>query len=217
MEHNTTNPQFEFYPPQKHCIIEGGHILFVETEYDPDSPNPLEEDEGLGQIRSFNPRHINYINLKKINTVVTENLDAVQLSYYEHDRCLWFVAGTRTPPGVEFQWDGVRFAGIWFPTEATIQEYEASQTDKTRQQWMIERAKEACKIYTAWLNGEVYAYSVHLFPIKKTERGQLYDRREDYRFDQPLFEEYAGDFIDFDQFEAEVNAAINRALSKIKP
>jgi len=133
--------------------------LTVRIGYDQDAGNPCEEDDGLGTIRSFSRKHINYIDPDEAREMMEADPCIVPLAYYEHGNCLWMVAEGPHPAGVEFQWDGTRFAGIWIPDDWVRESYQG-QDSKTRQQWMVERAASCCKVYTKWCNGEIYYFVV---------------------------------------------------------
>ena len=129
-------------------------MLKITIGYDQDCESPSEYDGWTPH--SFSPRHINFKHPDDLPDL-TEKLEkglAFVLSYYEHGRCLWFRGGTSTPPGVEFQWDGTRTAGvlIWDEDEVNLggRTYE-------------ERAKDAdafLETYTAWANGDCYYYVI---------------------------------------------------------
>ena len=100
------------------------------------------QSDGLPQVRD-----------RKLRDKLKNGL-AHFLSYFEHGDCLWFRKDGTTPGGVEFQWDGVRLAGL------LVWEHRATAMGaKTFE----ERAKDAdgfLKEYTDWANGHGYRYSI---------------------------------------------------------
>lgn len=197
-----------------HYVI-GDHILFIHVDYDQDAANPLEDCDGMGHIRSLSHRHINSIEADEAAEILVRDPDAVALSYFEHGQSLWFVMG-QNPPGVEFQWDGVRYAGIWIPDKSCRESY-IGQEGKSRRDWMVEQAASACEIYSAWINGNVYGYIVQLSKARYSADGEdLYDDFYDYRFEQALFEDSCWGFLSWDNLQAEVLDAVRRAVTEIK-
>ena len=65
----------------------------------------------MGSILSLNRRHRNF-DPDAIESALESNPDAVPLSYYEHWRCLWCVAG-ELPAACRCPWDSVGFAGAF--------------------------------------------------------------------------------------------------------
>jgi hypothetical protein len=124
---------------------------------DSDAPNPLEDWSEIGTILSLNRRHINF-NPGRIEEAIGHDPDAVPLSYYEHGRCLWCVAGELTPV-TNCLWDSVHFAGVWLPDAETLVA-AGNSSGRTRRQFMRERARQACDVYTNWCNGEVYGFEI---------------------------------------------------------
>ncbi len=159
----------------------GDKVIFYELFRDPYPENPLKDFDGYGTIWSFSTKHINYKNPQEIEC----HPDRVGLSYYEHGQCRWFVRDELQPP--DMQWDGVRHAGIWEPDEALRYEVKGLD-DKARRKKMVEFASQACKIYSDWCNGEVYEARYKVYPVKKTEDGQVL-REEHYYCDEDCEEE----------------------------
>jgi hypothetical protein len=126
---------------------------------DSDCANPL-EDDGMGSIRSLNRRHINSIDYDEAVAILKSDKDAVALSYFEHGRCLWGVAGTMDGMP-DFNWDGTSFAGVWIPDDCVRESFTKGKT--SRKQWMREQAAVACKEYTNWSNGDVFGVCVDTF------------------------------------------------------
>ena len=128
-------------------------------ETDSDANNPCEEQDGLGFIHSFSTRHGNYLDPDKAFEMKEADPDVVPLSYFEHGQCMWMIADGPTPAGVEFQFDGRRYAGIWVPDDCIRESYRG-QDGKSRAEWMRDQADRCCEIYTAWCNGDIYQYTI---------------------------------------------------------
>lgn len=137
-------------------------MLTVNIEFDSDLENPADFDCNWTPY-SFCRRHVNFKDPEEFMHNGTVNIGlrrklkvglAFWLSYYEHGQCAWMRANGPITPGVEFQWDGVRQAGvlIWEnkPNEIGGKTYE-------------ERARDAdtfIKVYNCWCNGEGYYYCI---------------------------------------------------------
>jgi hypothetical protein len=111
----------------------------------------------MGSILSLNRRHVNF-DPAGVERAVGGNPDAVPLSYFEHGRCLWCVAG-ELPAAADCPWDSVGFAGLWLPDAGTLAS-AANYGGWTRRMFMRKRARQACDAYTLWCNGEVYGYEI---------------------------------------------------------
>jgi hypothetical protein len=196
---------------ESHLFI-GDYILFIRTDYSEGEPNPCEDQDGIGTIRSLNTRHVNSITPDEMNNILNNDEDAVILSYFEHGQSLWFVKDSTAPAGVEFQWDGVGVAGIWIPDDCVRESY-TGQDGLSRRDWMVKQAAAACEAYTQWCNGEVYSYSVELYR-KREEDGYLFDELTDYRFADPVYEDSCCGFYGWDYFEDEVLSTAKYAVEK---
>lgn len=144
--------------------------LTVTIDYDQDMECPADQD-CQWKLYSFNRRHGSFkhptelglgslgkdglprVTDKALRAKLKSGL-AFWLSYFEHGQCVWFLKDGPVPLGVEFQWDGVRVAGllVWEHPENEL-------GGKT----VEERAKDAAgflKSYTSWANGEGYCYCI---------------------------------------------------------
>jgi hypothetical protein len=200
------------YIGTEHTIVDG-HIIFVSIEHDSDSPNPCEDMDGFGMIRSFSNRHHNNINPNEALEMMKADPDIVGLSYFEHGNSMWFVKGEQ-PAGVEFQWDGTRFAGIWIPDKCVKDSYTTVE-GKTRAQYMEEQASSACTTYTQWCNGEIYYYNVEAFKLRTSEDGDMYDEKDDYRYEKALFDDSCCGMYGIDYVKGEAEGAAQSAVEKI--
>ena len=137
-------------------IEKDGQTYRITVFHDAHARNPLEDWDEMGTILSLNRRHGNF-DPGRIDAAINDP-DAVPLSYFEHGRCLWTVAG-ELPAAARCPWDSVPFAGLWLPdalTMASARHYGG----RTRRHFMRKRARQACDAYTKWCNGEVYGYEV---------------------------------------------------------
>ena len=138
-------------------IVAGSHTYRISIYPDEDTPNPLDDWSEMGSILSLNRRHRNF-DPAGIDAAIESNPDAVRLSYFEHGRCLWSVAGEQ-PAATRCPWDSVPFAGVWLP-DAETQASAAKYGGRTRQLFLRKRAHHACETYSQWCNGDVYGYTV---------------------------------------------------------
>lgn len=155
--------ELSFHPEPESIEVKrsNGKIIVAYLVQDDDCANPLEEQDGIGSIRSLSNRHRNHISQDEALEILENDKDAVPLSYFEHGLCQWGVQGSmRGMP--DFRWDGVDFAGIWIP-DACVRESYTGQDGKTREQWMFEQAASACEQYTSWCNGDCYGVCVDVF------------------------------------------------------
>jgi hypothetical protein len=191
--------------------IIGKHILFVTIQHDQDCSNPI-EDDGFGEIRSLSRRHINNIDYDEALELLKTDEDVIPLSYFEHGNSLWMVQNSSAPAGVEFQWDGVRFAGVWIPDDCVRESY-MGQDGLSRRDWMVKQAASACETYTQWANGDCYGYSIEAYKLRK-EDGDVYEELEDYRYDTAIYEDSCWGFIGSDYMRKdEVIPSVRNALS----
>lgn len=108
------------------------------------------EEVGLGPLDRFGEPIIRNVGLRQQFKAGT----AFLLSYYEHGRSLWMLKEGRIPAGVEFQWDGVRVAGLlrW--------EGKVGDLGPKTQPDRMKDAQTFLDIYNAWANGEGYGYTI---------------------------------------------------------
>jgi hypothetical protein len=137
-------------------VEHAGQTYRIAIYPDGDAPNPLDDWSEFGTLLSLNRRHDNFDPIGVEQAI--RNADAVPLSYYEHGRCLWSVAG-ELPLGCRCPWDSVALAGVWLPDAATLAS-ASRYGGRTRLHFMRKRARQACDVYTQWCNGEVYGYEI---------------------------------------------------------
>lgn len=176
--------------------IIGDLIVFVTIAHDEFAGSPL-DDDGMGEIISFNRRHTSSAKASYGREELETNPDAVALSYFEHGLCSWTVSGDR-PLGTEgdWQWDGVDLAGVWLPDKETLVTCSLPPGPE-RKAWMAKQASVACEVYTQYCNGEIYGYDIEVYRYREP-----YDRLADYRFDKPLEEDSCWGFYGDDVKEA---------------
>lgn len=204
--------------------IVGNRILFVEAMNDQDCPNPCEDQDGMGSIRSLSNRHINNIDYDEAKELLESDKDVIPLSYFEHGNSLWMVAGSamERTPGIEFQWDGVRFAGIWIP-DASVRESFAPSAENpekdsdglTRHEWMAKQAEICCEEYSKWANGDCWGFDIQVYKVRKDDDGEPYDQKDDYRRDEAEYDESCFGFVGHDYFESEIKDQALYALKDI--
>jgi hypothetical protein len=204
-------PEFE---NTEHTII-GNYILFVESAHDQDCGNPCTDVDGMGHIRSLSNRHINNISYEEAEELLKTDPDVIPLSYYEHGNSVWMVSGSarESTPGIEFTWDGTRFAGVWIPDDCVRESY-TGQDGLSRRDWMTKQAEICCDEYTKWANGDCWGYDVQVHKVRKSD-GNVFDDFDDYRFDTALFDDSCWGFIGWDYFESEMKDVAIRALKFI--
>lgn len=141
-------------------------MLRVTIGRDPDVESPLEMSDW--KLHSFGRKHINFTDPKELGLSYSTDVwdqpivngiglrrklecgTAFWCYYYEHGNCIWGLTGNEVP-GVEFTWDGVRYAGM------LIYEGKAKHLPKDCHQ-RRDLAKAILSKYTQWCNGEVYYY-----------------------------------------------------------
>ena len=184
----------------KHFRDQNGKCFIVSVMHDDSPEDPIGDGYANGKMHSFSTRHGTFLDLEKHGCYAAEDVPEtlnelfgpcgegwMALSYYEHGQCSWFPCGDQ-PIGVEFQWDGVRLAGVWEMDKDVL-----DNLGDPKSEGFAERAYKYCKgvcdMYTDWCNGNVYGYSV----IVIDERGDqvaddscwgYYGSDEDYMHDE---------------------------------
>ena len=138
----------------------------INTDTDPECPADF---DSAWRLYSFCSRHYNFKHPDELRVEVSRNQVgrvkdrklrdklanglAHWLGYFEHGASCWF--RTEAPPlGVEFQWDGVRYAGL------LVWEHPAKDLGAKTYE---DRAKDAdvfLRNYTDWANGDGLYYSI---------------------------------------------------------
>lgn len=206
-------PDFD-YPSNTQTTLLGDKIIFVTIGHDEACEDPTDCD-GMGKMYSFSRRHGNHMDYEEGKALIESNPDAVALSYFEHGNCIWSVAGDRAP-GTEgdWKWDGVDLAGVWVPDkyvdyDAVLPEHREGMT---RRQWFVAQAASCAEVYTEWVNGNCYYFSVEVFAVRRTDDGEVYDDLRDYRHDTNILDESCGGFIGDEYIKEEVLAILKSVV-----
>jgi hypothetical protein len=192
------------YADRETVTIMDGTIYFLAIEDDSDAENPT-NDDGFGQFWSHSTRHINFKHPDETTEILNSDPDAVPLSYYEHGLCCWNVAGEANYP--DAQWDSVQFAGIWVPDDCVRESY-MGQDGLTRREWMVKQAESACEVYTQWVNGDCYGYSIAAYKVRLDDDGEPYDLEDDYRRASPTFEDSCWGYYGIESAEGALKDAL---------
>ena len=194
-----------------HVEIGPDHVGFVRIDYDECPVNPLDDCDGMGTIYSFNQRHHSFKHPDELE----DDPDRVALSYFEHGNCVWGVQGVMSQMP-DFRWDGVEAAGAWYPDDVIRETAkDAGLEGPARKEWMAAQAESACETYTQWCNGEVYFWGAHVYKVRRTEAGELYDRLDDYRMDEAVVEESCGGFYGQEHLSEEVASILKHAVAML--
>jgi hypothetical protein len=188
-------------PQTSTSVILGDRIVFMRMEHDPDSESPFDWGT-LGTLYTFKRNHLHF-NVHEASAALESDRDAVPLSYYEHGNCLWDVAGgARIRCAPDAEWDQVGLAGVWVPDDDT--RGAAPAHSKRRREYMRKRAAEVCAVYTQYCNGEVYWVSVLAYAVRRDERGEVWERQEDYRRETPLSKDSCGGLFGYEYAQEEL-------------
>lgn len=151
----------------------------VDLSYYADAENPCDFQDGF-TVHSFSKRHVNFLDPSKIGIFPDDYGDPevsskdengkpnkykklfdrglmFALSYYEHSNCVWSLKGE----GPSCRWDSVSLAGVIVLDEEIFKGMRWKKKENA--------AREFLKEYTAWCNGEVYAFSI------EDENGEVVD------------------------------------------
>ncbi len=182
-----------------------GLISFTTIDYDHFATNPCEDDDGLGQIFSFNPKHISFLKLeadtkedaiKELNTMYKYWLP---LSFTEHGNCVWRVAKSKQAKqdsAAYYDFDSTSFAGIYVPAKDLIEELDKIKSIKKRTERLTELATLACELFTNYCNGEVYTFAVNVYKERPP-----FDEEHDYRHDETVYYEQGGNIYNLEEAE----------------
>lgn len=165
---------------EKLCFrAQNGIVFSIEVIRDDCSLNPMEDDDGNGKIHSFSTRHSNFLDLTKYGCFSVEKA-IEQLNFmfgergkgwmplsYEHGNCSWFPMGD-CPAGVEFRWDGTRFAGVW-EMDKLVQQNLSHWPEEEYAKRAYEYCKGVCNEYTNWCNGWVYGFAIEFIKSDSDE------------------------------------------------
>jgi hypothetical protein len=102
-------------------------------------------------------------------------------------------------PGVEWQWDGTPFAGVWVPDSDIIDEVAGMEPGSAeRKAFMRARASDVCEAYTDWCNGNVYAFDVKVYETVIGSDGEPWTSIGTYEDDgrELVGEEHGNDILE---------------------
>jgi hypothetical protein len=201
-------------------------IAFASIANDESAPNPLDDDDSNGAIYSFNSRHPNFIG--RVNGLIERfeaQPDVVRLGYFEHGQRAWFISPDEefAPPitaGVEFRWDGRRYAGLWVPNDEAkrnIEAFVAGNPLMPRREIVVKYAAAVCEEYTSWINSEVYHYRVTAYEALRDSEGTIIEDEQHYaEHAQPVYEDACGGYYTEDALQENVRAALECGLTMPK-
>jgi hypothetical protein len=175
--------------------------------HDADLGNPTTEMDGMGSMYSLSRKHTNFKPMDELLEILRADADAIRLSYYEHGNCLWKAQEAAAPMIPEFDWDGVRFAGVWVPDDCVRESY-TGQDGLSRHAWMVKQAASCCETYTFWANGECYGYSIKAYKLRRDDDGEAYDRLSDYRRAATVFEDSCWGYYGWEDTEEAIKEAL---------
>ena len=123
-----------------------GYRIRVEQDQDCESPN----EYSIGKVVSFSTRHSDFQHPDTID----EGDILTLLSYSEHGRHQWRVAGDARPLGID-QWDDVGVAGVivWNGEDDGRKWWDDRPDDEK-----AEALRSIAEEYTAWGNGDCFGY-----------------------------------------------------------
>jgi hypothetical protein len=165
-------------------------VWTLKLEYDSDLSKPDEDYDGQWTLYSFSPRHTSFKHPNEffnekgpISPGLRQKLKsglAWVLSYFEHGDSMWMLADGPHPAGVEFQWDGTRFAGL------LVWEHKASDMGAKTVEDRKKDAQSFLEIYNDWANGHGYYFAIEDENGKDVEScGGFYDSNV-----KDMFKEY---------------------------
>ena len=129
--------------------------------YDENPLNPFENDEGLGNFyhwKDYGEEQYNrYCELLGYNpdtkeTIGPDNPLAVRIDKYEHSGVSYSVEGE----GTRCRWDTSNTWAVWYPSDYIIKELKKIKNKKKQRKQAVEYARQACKTFNEWANGETY-------------------------------------------------------------
>lgn len=105
-----------------------------------------------------------------------------------HLKTPWFVKNESNISQMpDFRWDGVEFAGLYAPPEWLLEQVKDKPEDERRKE-IVKQAEIFCDDYTAWCNGWYYDLELTIYHLRQHEDGDIFDDKEDYRFNDPIYE-----------------------------
>lgn len=198
-------------------------IAFAKIEPDQDPLNPMEEDDSNGKLYSFSFKHRYYIgnNAEERIAELEQSPNVVKLGFFSHGHSVWFVSPDEefappVTPGIEFRWDGRRYAGLWEADENAIENIDAiakDQPDKPRRQIVVEYAAAVCEEYTKYINGQCYEYTVTVYDLLRDENGEIIDEEDHYEaHGNEVYRDASAGYYDEESLEHNIKNALEYGL-----
>lgn len=188
-------PEYAEYPEAVESTIVDDKIVFAKIAYDQSPTNPLKDFDGEGEIYAFRREYgATYLAPDDLASLIAEHKFVVPLSYSEHGRCEWEVAGSAV--NGKFVWDNQTPSGVWVPDKAALENVEGMD-DQAAFERMALFAEGACKLYTAYVNGDVYGWGVAIHKLRHGDDGDPIEDADYYDYHTPIHQEdvwgYYGD------------------------
>ena len=135
----------------------------IEKHYDFAPENPFEDWDAMGKFYHWKDHGqdelLKYCELLGYDPDTREEIgkehpDAVRIDKYEHSGVSYSVSGE----GYYCRWDTSSTWAVWFPDDCLKEDLTRFKTKAKRRARCIELARQACKLFNQWANGEVYGY-----------------------------------------------------------
>ena len=134
--------------------------------------NPFEDSEGNGEFfhwKDYGKEQYNrYCELLGFDPDTRETLRpddplAVRIDKYEHSGIAYSVSGE----GMRCRWDTSSAWAVWYPDKVALDDIKRFRTKKTQRKRAIELARQACKLFNQWANGDIYSLVKETYNKKK--------------------------------------------------
>ena len=136
----------------------------IEKHYDFNPENPLEDWDANGIFYHWKDNGqeemLKYCELLGYDPdsreqTGEEHPDAVRIDKYEHSGVSYSVHGE----GYYCRWDTSSTWAVWFPDDCLMDELKGLKGKKRRDKCIV-YARQACKLFNQWANGDVYGFIV---------------------------------------------------------
>ena len=81
---------------------------------------------------------------------------AVEIDKYEHSGISYSVKNE----GINCRWDTSSTWAVWFPDKCALDDIMTRKTKKAQRNRAVVMAREACKLFNQWANGDVWFYNI---------------------------------------------------------
>jgi hypothetical protein len=137
-----------------------GIVCWYEITHDPLTDNPLDTNDGDGDIHDT--RDCRIINRPRVGNLRYEyGRDFVLLKYTEHGNCQWSVTRLKNHTA-DFRKYRSGFDGFWTPDDS-LKELLGDLKGVERRARLEQYAAEACELYTKWCNGECFQWDLSVY------------------------------------------------------